>query len=274
MKRRNRLIAWISVLFLGCMLLPQPGIVQAVASDGAFQQAFVKVDGTFDTQTAGFPMDYRFDFSGHLDGKNYYALVPLGFFHAAKESGQIVTIVDNIGVEYRYAPADIADIAPENFGATVKVGGRYRATASYKTVSYTHLDVYKRQPLKHLRRQAHERDLLRLEIGQDMPLGKHLVGIPCGAFHSVLHLLQPLPQPVCEQYVFGIGHVAVLVLLQQIAERLLRFPLFHLVHLELQAYPFGMRLASIVRDVEYRVIDISFYPVSYTHLKFIMSSPY
>lgn len=135
MKRRNRLIAWISVLFLGCMLLPQPGIVQAVASDGAFQQAFVKVDGTFDTQTAGFPMDYRFDFSGHLDGKNYYALVPLGFFHAAKESGQIVTIVDNIGVEYRYAPADIADIAPENFGATVKVGGRYRATASYKKVA-------------------------------------------------------------------------------------------------------------------------------------------
>lgn len=92
-----------------------------------------------------------------------------------------------------------------------------------------------------------------------MPLGKHLVGIPRGAFYCVLHLFQPLPQPVGEQYVFGVGHLAVFVLLQQVAERLLRLPLFHLVHLELQAYPFRMRLAGVVRDVEYRVINISFY---------------
>lgn len=63
--------------------------------------------------------------------------MPLGFFHAAKESGRTVTIVDNIGVEYSYAPADIADIASEDFDKKARVGGRYRTTASYKNVAET-----------------------------------------------------------------------------------------------------------------------------------------
>lgn len=55
MKQFNRLIAWISVLFLGCFVLPQPGVVKAAEPSAAFQDAFVKADGTFDTQAAGFP---------------------------------------------------------------------------------------------------------------------------------------------------------------------------------------------------------------------------
>lgn len=69
-----------------------------------------------------------------LDG-TYGTLLLIGFFHATKESCQTVTIVDNIGVEYSYAPADIADIASTDFGSTVKVGDRYRTTASYKNVA-------------------------------------------------------------------------------------------------------------------------------------------
>jgi len=99
-----------------------------------------------------------------------------------------------------------------------------------------------------------------------MPLGKHLVGIPRGAFHGVLHLFQPLLQPVRKQHVFGIGHLAVLVLFQQVAENFLRLPLFHLVHRELQADPFGMRLAGIVRNVEHGVVDVSFYLKASCHV--------
>ena len=71
--------------------------------------------------------------------ENVYGSAQLGATFASKGSGSVFTYAPGIG--YKFSP---------NFDALLKYTGYSKSSTSWSTigpVSYTHLDVYKRQPL-------------------------------------------------------------------------------------------------------------------------------
>ena len=110
---------------------PEPEPEEPVVVETApYRSDFVQ-DGRFVTEAEGFPTQYRFTFD------RYSSEAP-GFsrdlFNAIRDSGREVTLIDRLGIEYRFDGSQMDAIPAEQTEGLFQLQSLYKYSKSYQTV--------------------------------------------------------------------------------------------------------------------------------------------